>query len=165
MRKHLKHLKNEKGLTLVELLAVIVILGIIAAIAVPAVGNIIENSRKDAQIANAESIYNAARLALISENVVATEDNVWTFHAVQSNEDQSDKDTDRNVRQINLIDERYLDAPPQDPHGDGPYSEAYVTYDGTEYTIVLDSYFNDGDNTGRTISDIRSGDRDIVNLD
>ncbi|WP_422123050.1 prepilin-type N-terminal cleavage/methylation domain-containing protein [Planococcus sp. X10-3] len=40
-----KKLKNEKGMTLIELLAVIVILAIIAAIAIPAIGNIIENSR------------------------------------------------------------------------------------------------------------------------
>lgn len=46
MKKFLqKKLKNEKGMTLIELLAVIVILAIIAAIAIPAIGNIIENSR------------------------------------------------------------------------------------------------------------------------
>ena len=46
MRKFVKSkLKEEKGLTLIELLAVIVILGIIAAIAIPAIGNVIENSR------------------------------------------------------------------------------------------------------------------------
>ena len=37
-----------KGFTLVELLAVIVILAIIAIIAVPIIGNVIENSRKQA---------------------------------------------------------------------------------------------------------------------
>ena len=45
MKKMKQILKNEKGLTLIELLAVIVILAIVAAIAVPAIGNIIENSR------------------------------------------------------------------------------------------------------------------------
>ena len=43
-----KQLNNEKGLTLIELLAVIVILAIIAAIAVPAIGNIINNSKDKA---------------------------------------------------------------------------------------------------------------------
>nr|AAB31769.1 lipase, triacylglycerol lipase {N-terminal} {EC 3.1.1.3} [Bacillus thermocatenulatus, DSM 730, Peptide Partial, 45 aa] [Geobacillus thermocatenulatus] len=38
--------------TLIELLAVIVILGIIAAIAIPAIGAIMDNSKKDAHIAN-----------------------------------------------------------------------------------------------------------------
>ena len=46
MRKFIQNkLKDQKGLTLIELLAVIVILAIIAAIAIPAIGNIIENSR------------------------------------------------------------------------------------------------------------------------
>ncbi|WP_027409470.1 prepilin-type N-terminal cleavage/methylation domain-containing protein [Anoxybacteroides tepidamans] len=58
-----RFLKNERGLTLIELLAVIVILGIIAAIAIPTIGNIIDNSKKDAHVANAEEIINAARLA------------------------------------------------------------------------------------------------------
>ncbi|MDI7741493.1 prepilin-type N-terminal cleavage/methylation domain-containing protein [Lysinibacillus fusiformis] len=57
-----KRIKNEKGLTLIELLAVIVILAIVAAIAVPAIGNIIENSRYKAVKADAINIINAANL-------------------------------------------------------------------------------------------------------
>ena len=57
-----KILKNQKGLTLIELLAVIVILAIVAAIAVPAIGNIIENSKYNAVKADAINVLNAANL-------------------------------------------------------------------------------------------------------
>ena len=57
-----KRLNNEKGLTLIELLAVIVILAIIAAIAIPAIGNIIENSRIKALKADAANIISAAQM-------------------------------------------------------------------------------------------------------
>ena len=64
--KKMKHiLKNEKGLTLIELLAVIVILAIVAAIAVPAIGNIIDNSRDKAILADASSVLSAAKLAAL----------------------------------------------------------------------------------------------------
>ena len=55
-------LKKEKGFTLVELLAVIVILGLIVAIAVPAIGNIIQESKDNAAKSEVTLIQDAARL-------------------------------------------------------------------------------------------------------
>ena len=63
MKKFLKKkLGNEKGMTLIELLAVIVILAIIAAIAIPAIGNIIENSRHNAARADVQMVLSSANL-------------------------------------------------------------------------------------------------------
>ncbi|MBD7943734.1 prepilin-type N-terminal cleavage/methylation domain-containing protein [Psychrobacillus sp. Sa2BUA9] len=67
MKKMKQLLKNQKGLTLVELLAVIVILAIVAAIAVPAIGNIIENSRYNAVKADATNVLSAAQLYFTDE--------------------------------------------------------------------------------------------------
>lgn len=63
-----KYVNNQKGLTLVELLAVIVILGIIAAIAVPSIGSIIDNSKKDAHVANAQQMVSGAKIAVSAES-------------------------------------------------------------------------------------------------
>lgn len=68
-----KMLKNQKGMTLVELLAVMVIVGIIAAISIPAIGNLMENSRKDAHISNAQNLHEAARLWVTSNESYLTE--------------------------------------------------------------------------------------------
>lgn len=68
MKKFLKKkLGNEKGMTLIELLAVIVILAIIAAIAIPAIGNIIENSRVGAIKSDGQNALQAAELLLIDD--------------------------------------------------------------------------------------------------
>lgn len=57
-----KRIKNEKGLTLIELLAVIVILAIVAAIAIPAIGNIIDNSRIKAAKSDVVNVISAANI-------------------------------------------------------------------------------------------------------
>src|SRR5690625_2883104 len=62
MSRTLRRFKNEKGLTLVELLAVVVILAIVAAIAFVMIGNVMENAKKDAAIADALQAISAAKL-------------------------------------------------------------------------------------------------------
>lgn len=66
-----KKLRNQKGMTLIELLAVVVILGIIAAIAVPSIGGIIEKSKENAAVANAEMLLSAGRLYAASNSDVS----------------------------------------------------------------------------------------------
>lgn len=67
-----KRIKNEKGLTLIELLAVIVILAIVSAIAIPAIGNIIDNSKYNAVKADAINVINAANLYYTDNPKAAT---------------------------------------------------------------------------------------------
>jgi type IV pilus assembly protein PilA len=57
----LRKMKNNKGFTLIELLAVIVVLAIILIIAVPAIGNIIENSRRQAYLNDEKMMEKAAK--------------------------------------------------------------------------------------------------------
>ncbi|WP_246281391.1 prepilin-type N-terminal cleavage/methylation domain-containing protein [Saccharibacillus qingshengii] len=59
--------KEEKGFTLIELLAVLIIIAIIAVIAIPLIGNIINNSRQDADLSTARQVYDASRMYIIGE--------------------------------------------------------------------------------------------------
>jgi type IV pilus assembly protein PilA len=72
LQKLKKRIKNQRGMTLVELLAVIVILGIISAIAVPSIGGLIDNTKKDAHVANAQQMVNAAKLAITTDTNLQT---------------------------------------------------------------------------------------------
>jgi prepilin-type N-terminal cleavage/methylation domain-containing protein len=60
-----KKIKNNKGFTLIELLAVIVVLAIVLIIAVPAIGRVIENSRRQAYLNNEKMMEKAARSYMI----------------------------------------------------------------------------------------------------
>ncbi|WP_391202204.1 prepilin-type N-terminal cleavage/methylation domain-containing protein [Psychrobacillus sp. L4] len=82
MKKFTKILKNQKGLTLIELLAVIVILAIVAAIAVPAIGNVIANSRDKAVLADTATILSGAKLAVNSGGCAQTESIVNTVKVI-----------------------------------------------------------------------------------
>ena len=76
-----KQMRDERGLTLIELLVVVVILGIIAAIAVVAIGGLIENSRKDAQVSNAKQLISAAKLKASADAAGIKNEQVLTYTA------------------------------------------------------------------------------------
>ncbi len=70
-------MKNKKGFTLVELLAVIVILAVLVLLAVPSVIKMMDNSKKNSFVVEAENIIGGAKLAyadslLNSSSVTAT---------------------------------------------------------------------------------------------
>lgn len=107
-----KQLKDERGLTLVELLVVVVILGIIAAIAVVAIGGIIENSRKDAMVADAKQMVSAAKLYTASNPLAKDATETIFFEGYTKGAGNVD-----GAQYVNSI---------KDPFGGGQYTAANV---------------------------------------
>lgn len=83
MKKLTKKLKstlqNERGLTLIELLAVVVILAIIAAIAIPSIGGLMDNTKKDAHVANAQQMVNSTKLVITGNSELTTKTHYVTL--------------------------------------------------------------------------------------
>lgn len=139
-----KMLKSEKGFTLVELLAVIVILGIIAAIAVPAIGKVIDNSKKDAHIANAKMIYEAARLYDVSEDFQTTRSTNITLSTLQS--------------------KGYIDEGLDAPSGQGYDGTSYVNLTSENIVLYEDNHTNSDTNESLTYIDTSDDDDTVFTL-
>lgn len=125
--KWLKRLKkNERGLTLVELLAVIVILAIVAAIAFILIGNVIENSKKDAHVSNALQLISAAKLYDATEGV-----------------DESGEITLTELQQSgyigSLVDPWGENDDENDGYGDNATVSKNIDEDGVSYSVTLPS--------------------------
>ena len=136
-----KRLKNEKGLTLVELLAVIVILAIVAAIAIPAIGNIIENSRYNAVKADAINVLNAANL-YFTENNGETEVDVAKLKANGFLDSEGKIPTDSTIK--------------KDKGGHKLTTKSAIKYSGNKtvtFTNATIQQINDDDQEGSTNGD------------
>lgn len=86
--------KDERGMTLVELLAVVVILAIVGVIAFVAIGNVIENSKKDAHIANAQQVISSAELYEAGGEEITTDMSALTLDTMEELIDPWTKSTD-----------------------------------------------------------------------
>lgn len=119
-----KRLKEQKGMTLIELLAVIVILGIISAIAIPSILGLMDNSKKDAHVANARQMINSAKMAVSGDASLQPKD----------------KPVDLTLK--NLEDKGYIEKI-KDPDGGTSYDEdksfVRISTDGTgfKYSVYL----------------------------
>lgn len=118
IKRRLSKEENQKGFTLIELLAVIVILGIIAVIAIPMIGNIINKSKSDSDVAAARQIYDATRMYVMGELQGDFKNKV-----VNINDVDSDNKND-------LVHAGYLDNPVYLPSTKEEIAGGTVTFSG-----------------------------------
>lgn len=144
-----KQMRDERGLTLIELLVVVVILGIIAAIAVVAIGGLIENSRKDAQVSNAKQLISAAKL-YASQNPIASGETI-EVGLRKGSADITDKNatTGTTVANRTASLDKFVDSLKDPMDDDATYKNAYVKIveNGGKYTYTVflegkKDYFN-----------------------
>lgn len=64
---------NKKGFTLIELLAVIAILAILVVLAVPAILNLFNDSRRNAFVTQAQTVYKAAEEEYLTKQITPGE--------------------------------------------------------------------------------------------
>jgi len=133
MSKVMKRMgKEEKGFTLIELLAVIVIMAIIAVIAIPMIGNVINKSKSNGDLATASQVYNAARLYVIGEKN-------GDFTTVAN----------RTVTLANMVDGGYLNADTSLPSSKAKLTAATVIFtDKGELTSVTLAPVGQGSTNG-----------------
>ena len=126
-----KQMRDERGLTLIELLVVVVILGIIAAIAVVAIGGLIENSRKDAQVSNAKQLVSAAKLKASADAAGIKDTQVLEYTSAD------------DTGALN----NYIDSLKDPMNSDKPYTTASVTVGKTatgKFTYKVNLVGEDG---------------------
>ena|SRR5690625_379915 len=137
MKKMMERFKNERGLTLVELLAVVVILAIIGTIAFVLIGNIIENSRKDAHIANAQQLIHAAKLY------------------------EADGGEVDGVTDTTLTEKDFLEPLINPWNTEDAYSGSVTKTEGGEYTVTLTSENEECDLTDINEEDVLTKGREL----
>lgn len=142
-----KKLKDQRGMTLIELLAVIVILGIIAAIAVPSILGLIDNSKKDAHVANAQQMVSSAKTAVASDNELIPVDTAHPVYLsldylVQKNYLEDIKDADDTTGIYTKAGSTYIEGG-QNPTNltteltNGSFVEVKKVTNGLEYRVKL----------------------------
>jgi|GEM_PF-1208619 len=126
LKKYMQKLKkDQRGLTLVELLAVVVILAIVAAIAFVVIGNVIDNTKKDAHVSNAQQIISAVKVAEASGDI--NFDKETGFVKIIGNT-TANGNTKKDLESI---------GKPVDPWNKVAYTEASVKRENGNYYIKL----------------------------